>query len=199
MLEALIVYPITLFLLFFILCLFSILFQRWNMQVIANETAMRIAQTYKLTEADVMTGEITADEIVEVKPFRYFLGNKEELKNSAAQKATQYATTRLLATTYTKFVDGPKIDVNVVSDALARRHIEVTVKGTYSVPFGEALSYFGFGSTIEYETKGYADCIDLIDYINTTKYISTQSKKLTDNSFGKLVDSLLSLFDNILN
>ena len=75
----------------------------------------------------------------------------------------------------------------------------MTIKGEYSVPFGEALSYFGFGSTIEYETTGYADCIDIIDYINTTKYIKTQTDDLFGNAFGKAIDSVLSLFDYILN
>ena len=46
--EALIVYTITIFLLFFILAIFSVLFQRWNIQTIANESATRVAQTYNL-------------------------------------------------------------------------------------------------------------------------------------------------------
>ena len=48
MLESLIVYTITIFLLFFILAIFSVLFQRWNIQTIANESATRVAQTYNL-------------------------------------------------------------------------------------------------------------------------------------------------------
>lgn len=46
--ESLIVYTITIFLLFFILAIFSVLFQRWNIQTIANESATRVAQTYNL-------------------------------------------------------------------------------------------------------------------------------------------------------
>lgn len=55
MLESLIVYTITVFLLFFLLSIFSILFQAWNVQIIANETAAKAAQTYKLSEADLHT------------------------------------------------------------------------------------------------------------------------------------------------
>lgn len=46
--ESLIVYTITIFLLFFILAILSVLFQRWNIQTIANESATRVAQTYNL-------------------------------------------------------------------------------------------------------------------------------------------------------
>ena len=48
MLESLIMYSVTIFLLFFILAIFSVLFQRWNIQTIANESATRVAQTYNL-------------------------------------------------------------------------------------------------------------------------------------------------------
>lgn len=46
MLESLIVYSVTIFLLFFILAIFSVLFQHWNIQTVANESVIRVAQTY---------------------------------------------------------------------------------------------------------------------------------------------------------
>lgn len=52
MLESLIVYSVTIFLLFFILAIFSVLFQRWNIQTIANESATRVAQTYRFSTSD---------------------------------------------------------------------------------------------------------------------------------------------------
>ena len=55
-LESLIVYPVTIFLLFFILAIFSVLYQRWNLQTIANESAARMAQTYRLSQADKSSG-----------------------------------------------------------------------------------------------------------------------------------------------
>ncbi len=59
MLESLIVYSVTIFLLFFILTIFSVFFQRWNIQTIANEAATRVAQTYKLMDADVVTDYVS--------------------------------------------------------------------------------------------------------------------------------------------
>ena len=46
MLESLIVYSVTIFLLFFILAIFSVPFQHWNIQTVANESVIRVAQTY---------------------------------------------------------------------------------------------------------------------------------------------------------
>lgn len=75
MLESLIVYSVTIFLLFFILAIFSVLFQRWNIQTIANESATRVAQTYKLMDADVDTGYVSKSEVAEVREYRYIWNN----------------------------------------------------------------------------------------------------------------------------
>lgn len=198
MIESLIVYSITIFLLFFILAVFSVLFQRWNIQTVANEAATRVAQTYKLSKADTLTGEATKDQITGVREYRYIFNNSE-LKNAAQKKITDYTKDRLAKTTYTKNVGDPKIDVVVKSDALSRRHIEVTINGEYSVPFGDALSYFGFDSTTKYTTVAYAECVDLIDYVNTVDFAKNQaSLDVFDSSFVGLVDKILKLFDHIL-
>jgi hypothetical protein len=198
MLESLIVYSVTIFLLFFILAIFSVLFQRWNIQTIANEAATRVAQTYKLMDADIVTGYVSKAEVIEVREYRYIWKNSE-LQNCAKTKIEDYASERLKKTTFTKNVTEPQFDINVTKDSLARRHIEVKISGEYSVPFGQALSYFGFGSTTKYEVTAYADCVDIIDYVNTVDYVENQTSL---NQFGSktigLINAILKLFDNIL-
>lgn len=197
MLESLIVYSVTIFLLFFILAIFSVLFQRWNIQTIANESATRVAQTYKLMDADVDTGYISKSKVTEVREYRYIWKNSE-LQNSAKTKIEDYASERLNKTTFTKNVTEPQFEINIVPDSLSRRHVEVKIIGEYAVPFGQALSYFGFESTTKYEVTAYADCVDIIDYVNTIDYVETQTSL---NQFGsetiKLVNAVLKLFDNI--
>ena len=63
MLEGLIVYTITVFLLFFLLAIFSVLFQAWNVQTIANETAAKAAATYKLADSDLADPYVSVDQI----------------------------------------------------------------------------------------------------------------------------------------
>lgn len=199
MLESLIVYTITIFLLFFILAIFSVLFQRWNIQVIANEAATRVAQTYRFSSADTVTGEVEEKDITNVDHYRYVFSG-DELETLAQDKIREYAKERLKKTTFTKDVKEPEITANVVHDGMARRHIEVTIKGEYSVPFGQALSYFGFDSTTVYETTAYAECIDLSDYINTVDFVEDQvSLNQFNSKFVKMVNKILKLFDNIFN
>jgi len=198
MLESLIVYPMTLMLLFFILAIFSVLFQRWHLQTIANDAAARMAQTYRLNEADEISGYVTEDELTAVGPYRY-VGNvfTKNMEESIDKRISDYASWRLEKSTFTKHVQEPTIKTVVHPDALGRRHLEVTITGAYTVPFGEVMSYFGFEYPIVYEVKAYATCIDMIDYINFVDYVDTQT-----NLSGKLVgfiDSILALFDNIFN
>lgn len=200
MLEALIIYPVTMFLLFFILAVFSVLYQRWNLQTVANEATMRMAQTYRLSMADDTTGYVKEEDYVEIGAYRYaanvFTKNMEE---SIEQRIKEYSLDRLSKTTYTKSVEEPDCDVVVVSDALGRRHLETTIKGSYSVPLGQMLTYFGFDSTITYEVHAYAECLDIIDYINIVDYTDSMADLGSVDSLGiiGLIDSLFGLIDSI--
>lgn len=198
MLEGILVYSITIMLLFLLLAIFSVLFQVWNVQIIANETAARVAQTYRLVDADVVTGYVTEEQIVEVPQYRYLFGNDEELENAAEIKVYGYANERLLKTTYAKRVSEPVIAVDVIQDALARRHIEVRIEAEYAVPFGEVLSFLGVDSTNTYDAIAYAECVDLVDYINTVDYTDNfTSMGWLESKSLEAVDKLVSLFNKI--
>ena len=93
MLESLVVYTITIFLLFFILAIFSALYQRWNVQTISNETAARYAQTYRFSDKDILSGYVTKDQLVAVKEYRY-LGNS--LEDSSKKEVLDYSKTGYL-------------------------------------------------------------------------------------------------------
>ena len=198
MLESLIVYPVTLFLLFFILAIFSVLFQRWNVQTIANDAAGRMAQTYRLNDADEITGYVTEDELTDVGVYRY-AGNlvTKKMEKTIDKRVSDYSAWRLQKSTFAKNVTAPTIKTVVYPDSLGRRHLEITVTGEYTVPFGEMLAFFGFDSIIVCEAKAYADCVDIIDYINFVDYVDTQTN--ISCKFVGFIDSILSLFDNILD
>lgn len=207
MLESIVVYTITLFLLFFILALFSVLYQRWNIQTIANETAARMAQTYRFESTDASSGYVTKEQLTQTSRgfslYRNILGFNKE--SDLKPRVSSYAKGRLARTTYTKNVVEPTFDVIVKHDAMGRRHVELTITGEYSVPFGEALVFFGFPGTITYEVKAYAECLDLIDYINYVDFVKEQTGlgqikgsiiKSADAVIG-VIDSAVSLFKKV--
>ena len=197
MLEGLIVYTITVFLLFFLLAIFSVLFQAWNVQTIANETAAKAAATYKLADSDLAAPYVSVEQITGISRFRYWFGD-DSLEREAETKSFEYSQDRLQKTTYTKAVTQPEVVVQVKEDTLARRHIEVTITGEYTVPFGEALSYFGFDSIAHYETTASAECLDLIDYIDTVDFAGKQcSLDILGSSLVGAINKMMKLIHDI--
>lgn len=197
MLEGLIVYTITVFLLFFLLAIFSVLFQAWNVQTIANETAAKAAATYKLADSDLADPYVSVDQITGISRFRYWFGD-DSLEREAETKSFEYSQDLLQKTTYTKAVTQPEVAVQVKEDTLARRHIEVTITGEYTVPFGEALSYFGFDSIAHYETTASAECLDLIDYIDTVDFAGKQcSLDILGSSLVGAINKMMKLIHDI--
>lgn len=201
MLEAWIVYPITMFLLFFVLAIFSVLYQRWNLQTVANEATMRMAQTYRLSMAEEGSGYVSQDDYSAVGTYRYVANTfTKDMEESVEQRIKDYAGWRLSKTTYAINVIEPQCVVEVVSDALGRRHLETTITGVYAVPLGEALHFFGFNWLITYEVHAYADCLDIIDYINIVDYTDSQaSLKQLDSAIIDFIDSIISLYNTIVN
>ncbi|MBE7038165.1 MAG: hypothetical protein E7404_04595 [Ruminococcaceae bacterium] len=201
MLEALIVYTVTIFLLFFILALFSVLFQRWNIHTIANEAVTRVAQTYRYANADVSTGEITEDDLANVDLYRngYLFDIKGEISKGVHQqtikeKLIEYASERLRRTTFTKEVGTTNIIPDIRYDSLGRYHLSLTISGKYKVPFGESMAFFGFPGVIEYEVTSYAECFDMLEYINTIDYVDvTTSLKSLNSDIVKFINSILKM------
>ena len=77
--------------------------------------------------------------------------------------------------------------------------MEVTVAEEFWVPFGTALSYFGFQDSIRYEAKAYAKCLDIIDYINMVDYVDQQiSLKQFGSKTILMLDSIIKLFSHIV-
>lgn len=200
MLESLIVYSVTIMLLFFVLAIFSVLYQRWNMQTIANEAATRMAQTYRFSTAEEISGKVEEEDIVAVGKYRYMFGYEGKLEKSVEDRIKAYAGWRLTNTTYAKAVTEPTCDVDIERDAMGRRHLEVTISGQYWVPFYEILDFFGYEQITSYEVKAYASCVDLIDYINFVDYVKTQTSldQFGSSAIG-LLDAIFGLFDNIFN
>lgn len=199
MLEAQIIYMLTMVLLFFILAVFSTLYQRWNLQTIANEATMRMAQTYRLNMAEEASGFADKDDFLSVGTYRYLANTfTKNMEESVQERITTYSNWRLSKTTYTNNVTEPKCVVEVVSDALGRRHLETTITGEYAVPFGEFLTLAGFKGTVTYEVNAYADCLDIVDYVNIVDYTKSQTSlsQLNSTVIG-LIDSLFSLIDTI--
>ncbi|MCQ2534502.1 MAG: hypothetical protein MJ172_08055 [Clostridia bacterium] len=190
MLEAMIIFPTIVIILFFIIALFSIYYQHWNYNIIAEEIAMRVAQTYKYTGADVLEGSVQLEEIANLSPYRYWF-YQDDFSGAAQRKANTIAKGRS-----NMLFGGENISVktNVVKDTMGRRHVEVTFTAKYSVPFGGMFELLGIGKFTECKVVTYADCYDATNYLNTVDFVArvTNDKKL--DIISEALDLITSIF-----
>jgi hypothetical protein len=168
MLEGLIVFIITTILLMLTIAMFSLLYQRWNMQTFANDSAKKLAQTYAysepLSQADITTGEIDADRATKVRHYRY-TWKKAEFEAYAKGRVGDFTFDRLRSSMLILLGSNTEITTEIKSDFLARRHVEVTITSTFVVPYQNVFIYMGLGDALTYQVTGYADCVDKFNCI----------------------------------
>lgn len=186
MLESMIIFPIFIGLLFFIIAFFSIFYQRWNYNIIAEEIADRVAIAYKYEDADKFTGEVSVDDVTGLSIIRHW-STTPYMEGGTQDKADFIADKRSNI-----FFAGEDIDVetDLVRDTMGRRHVEVKLTAKYNVPFLPVLESFGLTNITECHVTTYADCDDMINYMNTADFVLNVTTKYTSG-----LDTLSKIFD----
>ncbi len=201
MIESLLVYFVTLLLLFLILALMQAWYQRMTVNVVANDTAAKIASGFRIGAEDLYDATYDADDLAEMNPYRYWFAY-DDLKETATEAAEDYATGRLARSSFIKSKEGKDTSVtfDIVGDGIGRKHVVVTLEGEYALPFGEVFGYFGMDDYASYTVCGYAECMDILSYINDVKFASTVASTIVADlgATGKLLDSSVTLINKII-
>lgn len=199
MIEAILVMIPTLFVMIFLLSLGFLLYQQWNIQFIADEVASKVACDYEYADEEIQTGEISLKKAQKTILYKY-LFNSDEMEEVNAKKAYTYGTLLSTKTSYGSGAGDETIKLETIEDSLARRHICVTVTGTYRIPFAEGLEIFGIEGTRSISAVSYAECVDLTDYMNTVVF----GKQIGDIIFEeskvmKMINSWIGVFSKVFN
>lgn len=193
-LEGLIILTLVIFLLVFLTSFGFLLYQQWNVSLAANDTAMRIAQSYPFPQTDPVMGFQNEDMRADMSPYRYLFGSLEEKNRTKAEKYLRWS---LSAGGLAAAVGQPDIEVTTSQDAMARRHVEVEVTARYEIPFGGVLEFFGMDGTVEYHAVGRAVCVDVSDYINTIDTLKAVTGESFGSKFIKTIDSVIGMIQDI--
>lgn len=181
MLDGMIVMLLTIITLVSLVSFGFLQFQQWAVCSIANDTATRIAQSYAYSNADPVIGYINVDMIDAVPLWRY--GKSNELAESNSRKGQKYAEWSLKKCSLAYPVSNPVIQITTVPNALSRRHVEVQIEAEYEIPFGGALSVFGLEDTQTFGATGVAECVDILNYVNSVDAY----KSLTELPYGSKI------------
>lgn len=195
MLESMLALLVTLFVLFFLISLGFLYYQQWMVQTAAEDAANKIAETYSCTATDPIIGYTDVRRICDRKLYRY-MANKESIKNKNKKMARQFAVYRLKKGSLARQKAEPDIKVEVKDDNLARRHITVEITCRYEIFLGDFLEIFQIKKTRMFKGYGQAECLDLIDYVNTTDYFEQMaSLKWTGSKIVEMINSVIKLFE----
>ncbi len=169
MLESILVMIPTLFVMVFLLSLGFLLYQKWNVQFVADDVASKVAVSYEYIDSNMPNAKVTEQQAQKTSLYKYLFSiDKYNEKN--AEKGRNYGMKILKLTGYGVGVGNENIEVTVEEDSLARRHVCVEVTGTYKIPFSEGLEIFGIDGTRTFSATSYAECVDVSDHINTVVF-----------------------------
>lgn len=203
MIESLIVYLVTFTLLFLVLALMMLTYQRFTIKTVAVDMSVKIAQNIRYSDIDIEDGVYTENDIKTLKPYRYLFGGTASMQSKMLKSGGDYTISRLMKTTFKGVVtkENTTIKVEVFSDGPALRHVTVTVKGQYKLPFDEMLDFFNLSHLKTFEFTESAECVDILDYINYVDF----SKNLVNivwgdlGKSGKLIDKIVTLVNKFIN
>ncbi|MBR1476545.1 MAG: pilus assembly protein [Lachnospiraceae bacterium] len=190
--EALFLFTLMIFIFMFFIALGYLYYQEWLVHEVAADTATRVAYGYVYPQTDPMLSWYNRDMKLAVSPYRY-LFKKSEYEEENQEKGVAYAKWRLDMTSFTKREGEPEVEIKMVHDSFAQRHIEVTVTVSYVIPLGGFLEFFGLtnGKIRTYSANGYAMIMDPSDYMYSVKTVEGIAADLTGNmeNTGKLFNA----------
>lgn len=200
MIESMLVLIPILFVLVFLLSLGFFFYQHWNIQITANEVATKVAESYPYLDTDVGKGVSNYSQVQSVDKYRYLkLFGKDKYEEDNKTRGKTYGKKYLSLVSLAYAQGEPNIEIEVVEDAFACRHIHTTVNGKYKLPFGEGFEIFGMKSEYAYSADGYAICTDMSDYLGSINYAANLEGILGLNKISvyKTANSIMGMIKKI--
>lgn len=191
--EASIVVPIVIMIIFVMMYLGFIMYQQTALTVIANETAASIGQIYSTNSKDPFIGFTQPQELSDTYYYRSlqntlnnFTSIHGALDSEAETKSNWYSQYRIMSSRLYKESGDIKVSTSFEkTEGMAlQKTVVVTVEATYDLPF---IRFFGVvDSTITVAAEGRAQCFDILDYASTMSLASTMASEMIDPAAGEI-------------
>ena len=195
--EATIVVPIVIMVIFVLMYLGFILYQHTIITVVANDTAASIGQVYATPSKDPFVGYAEPNMLNKTKLYRNLrnavagaMGAADTVDGSNQRKGTWFAKYRLMSSRLYKESGDLVIDVAFKrrDGAILQKDVIVTITATYELPF---LRFFGVQDVQkEFRGQGRAQCLDLLDYSSFLSLVNTVANDVLEPSADKVVSAI---------
>jgi len=199
MIEGMIVTVITTFILVWILGLGFLYYQRYVTTVVTNDAAVKIASTYNNPTSDIIMGYITTEDLSNRDLYRNFASSSEssDLKETNEDRASSYIKYILNKSNFSGAVKDVDVQLDLVSDSLMRKHVQITAVCEYNTPFGEVFNMFGMDRSTKYKVVACSDCTDISDYISTVNFAGSLSNGTITSGTGS-IDSIVKMINSLV-
>lgn len=199
MIEAVYVVIIAIVMIFFLLNVGFVYYNRMVVTAIADEAAVSIANNYGYTWKEPFYSYMGENAFRGIDPYRHM--NETKLKKSVEAKGRWYTSYLLSDLEWSKEERTDFDDVTVAygDNEMGMKTVTVTIEKNYPV-FSFAPSVFWkLERDYEVEATGVAVCYDPVYRMNTTAFVSEMEKKIVSGTAtGKIVNSLCSIVDSII-
>lgn len=179
--EATLAVTMCLFTLFVVMGLGMILYRQSLAAAVANQTASDIAMIYPYLDKDPNTGFTGVCDFSDPGSlYRYLPWKSGRYKTENIDKAEWYARALLeQGSLEAEEASEPEVHVAITGGHALRRNIEVTVTENYPIPLSGVFEMFGLPKEIEITAAASAECVDMIDYMDTTNFLNYVVDKAT--------------------
>lgn len=175
--------------LFIMIGIGMVLYRQSLVTAVANQTASDMAMIYPYLDRDPNTGFTAQYDFDDADSlYRYFLWKAEHFKSENEDKAQWYANALLEQGALSIMTAPVDVAVSVTAGNALRRNITVTITDIYEIPFAGIFEMFGLPEEIEITAAATAECVDMIDYMNTTNFLNYVMDKATP--FSDLISAV---------
>ncbi len=197
--EAAILLPIIVLILIFLLVFGFMFYSLQMVQLTADETAYRVAETYRYPTSDPMIGYYSLRD-AERMDLDHVAADSTRA-GYAADKGQHYARWILGISNFALITGDPVIDISFPWDSVTARHAVVTVTVKWELPLAGLFDYFGLNGRPTYSCTSYALATDYrrqifssLSFKGTVGLIDTLTGKT-----GKSVNALLSNVQGVVD
>lgn len=190
---------ISMFVVFVLLALSFMLYQRAIFTVVSNQVADQAVQLYKYTDPTLAdSGDLKETHVLEVGLYRY-LFKKGDMQNTCVVRTKNLMETRLTETSFAQ-QGGYMVTIEPISDdVLGRRHFKVSVTAQYGLFMEAFLDAAGMQNMGQMSTVVYVEGYDMLAHMNTIQTSKYLMNKVTDNGVGNLVESIFKTISSTLS
>lgn len=199
MLEGIIILTVTMFILFWLIGMCFLYYERYILTIISNDAAKKVAATYDRPTSDVIMGFVSSKTAARTDTYRHVVAKvfgEGNLHNVNENKAKNYVNYMLDITNFPGAIDNVEVTVKTVDDNFVRKHIEVTTTCEFWTPFAGVFDFFGMGRTQEFAVTSYAEVVDYYEYMSTVSFVKGLGSVFSGS--GTFINSCVKMLNMVL-